>query len=360
MKVALVYDRVNKWGGAERVLLALNELFPDSPLYTSVYSPKNAPWAKVFPKVIPSYLQKLQFAQSRHEFFPLLMPHIFESFNFENYDLVISITSEAAKGIITKGKTKHICYLLTPTRYLWSGKNQYFKSTLIKQITSPALSYLKKWDKIAAQRPDQLISISKVVQKRAKKYYKRDSQIIYPPVDVAKFKSDAIYNIQNTKYFLVVSRLVPYKKVDLVIETFNKLGLPLIIVGTGSEEKKLRQKANNNIKFMGHVTDKKLANLYRASKALIFPQLEDFGITAVEAMAVGKPVIAYNKGGARDTLIDGKTGIFFDQQKYESLAGAVSRFAKMKFDNAIISTHAQKFSKQRFKKEFLSAINKKV
>lgn len=358
MKVALVYDRVNKWGGAERVLLALNELFPNSPLFTSVYAPDKAKWAKAFPQVIPSFLQKIPLAKNRHDLFPYLMPQAFESFDFKKYDTVISVTSEAAKGIITGKDTNHICYLLTPTRYLWSGHKQYFRNKALRKIASPAVFYLRKWDKVAAQRPDTLISISEAVRKRAKKYYKRDSEIIYPPVDIKKFQ-DPDSKFQNTKYFLVVSRLVPYKKVDLALEVFNKNGLPLIIVGSGSEERKLRQRARSNIKFMGNVSDKELKKLYSQASALIFPQNEDFGIAAVEAMAAGKPVIAFKKGGARDTVIEGKTGLFFNEQKYAALADAVTRFVKIKFDNAIISAHAQKFSKERFKREFLEIVNTK-
>src|SRR3990167_10742564 len=180
MKVAVVYDRVNKWGGAERVLLALHEMFPDAPLYTSVYDERNAPWAKVFPRVYTSFLQKFPFAKSNHEFLALLMPLAFELFNFDEYDLVISVTSEAAKGIITKPETLHICYMLTPTRYLWSHYDLYFKNPILRFISKPAVNYLRNWDKIAAQRPDKIIAISTEVQRRIKKYYGRESDIVFP------------------------------------------------------------------------------------------------------------------------------------------------------------------------------------
>jgi len=181
MKVAIVYDRVNKWGGAERVLLALHEMFPKAPLYTSVYDKKNAKWANVFPKIYTSFLQHIPFAKSNHELFAVLMPLAFESFNFDKYDLVISVTSEFAKGIITKQSTLHVCYCLTPTRYLWSGYEDYFRNKIFKILTKSIIIYLKEWDKMAAKRPDVMVAISSEVRNRIKKYYNRDSEIIFPP-----------------------------------------------------------------------------------------------------------------------------------------------------------------------------------
>ena len=197
MNVALVYDRVNKWGGAERVLLSLNKLFPKAPLYTSVYNQETSSWAKIFPKVIPSFLQKIPFAKSHHEVLPFLMPIAFESFNFSGFDLVISVTSEAAKGIITPPGTIHICYCLTPTRYLWSGYNEYFTNPLLKELSLPIVSYLQDWDQTAANRPDVMVGISKTVCTRIKKYYHRDSKLIYPPVDVDRF-SFSTFNVQRS------------------------------------------------------------------------------------------------------------------------------------------------------------------
>jgi hypothetical protein len=184
MKVALVYDRVNKWGGAERVLLTLHEMFPDAPLYTSVYDEDRAPWARVFPRIYTSFLQKIPFAKSIHEFLGTLMPMAFELFNFDEYDLVISVTSEAAKGIITKPGTKHVCYMLTPTRYLWSHYDLYFRNPLLRFISKPFVSYLRTWDKMAALRPDKIIAISSEVKRRIKKYYKLESEIVYPPCKI--------------------------------------------------------------------------------------------------------------------------------------------------------------------------------
>jgi glycosyltransferase involved in cell wall biosynthesis len=357
MKVAIVYDRVNKWGGAERVLLALHEIFPEAPLYTSVYDTKGAPWAKVFPEIKTSFLQKFPFAKSNHEFFPILMPLAFESFDFSGFDLVLSVTSEAAKGIRTKPETLHICYCLTPTRYLWSHKELYFQNPITERISRPIVNYLKIWDKSASQRPDKIIAISSEVGLRIKKFYGRSSDIVFPPVNTALRNRTGI---KRNKYYLIVSRLVKYKKVSLAVEVFNKLKLPLIIVGIGREERKLKRKAKVNIKFVGKISEKELTGYYKGAKALVMPQEEDFGIVSVEAQSMGIPVIAYKKGGAIDTVIPDKTGVFFEEQKPESLTDAVKKFEKMRFVVDNLFTNTQRFSKEVFKKKILDEINKNI
>jgi len=279
------------------------------------------------------------------------MPLAFESFNFDDYDLVISVSSEAAKGVITKPQTKHICYCLTPTRYLWSHHDEYFKGLAFKVLTKPVVNYLRMWDKIAAQRPDVMLSISKAVQERVTKYYDRDSLIIYPPVDTRNFKVQDS-KIKKEDYFLFVSRLVPYKKAGLAVEAFNNLGLPLVIIGAGSEEKKLRFLAKKNITFLKNLTDAELAHYYQNARSLIFPGEEDFGIVMVEAQAAGIPVVAYKKGGALDIITEGKTGLFFDEQSSESLIQAVRKLNKVKFIRENIVESTGKFSKEKFKKEF--------
>ena len=354
MKTAIVYDRVNKWGGAERVLLALHEIFPEAPLYTSVYAKKNARWADVFPQVISSFLQIIPFAKERHEFLFFLMPFAFESHDFSNYDLVISVTSEFAKGIVTGPSTCHICYCLTPTRYLWSGEDDYFKNDLVRKITSPLVNYLKKWDKIASKRPDVMVSISTEVKKRIKDYYERDSQIIFPPVNLKSLAKNEEKNIKE-KHYLLVSRLVKYKKVDLAIRAFNELNLPLVIVGSGREGKKLKKMAKKNITFAGYVSEEDLSSYYANAKGLIFPQIEDFGITAVEAQSYGVPVLAYKGGGALDTVTS-NTGSFFNEQTKESLIKAVKKFEEKKFDERKLKKNAERFSKERFADEFLQLI----
>ena len=357
LKIAIVYDRVNKFGGAERLLLVLHEMFPEAPLYTSVYDEEKAPWAKVFPKIYTSFLQNVPFAKNNHELFGWLMPIAFEGFDFKNYDLVISVTSEAAKGIITGTNTVHICYLLTPTRYLWSGYEYYFKNLPFRLLSGPVVSYLKWWDKVASQRPDKIIAISTEVKNRIKKYYNRESEIIFPPV---KLTRHPLLVTGKQGYYLYVGRLVKYKKVDLLVDTFNELGLPLVIVGVGSESYSLKLNAKSNIKFIGKISDGELSKIYLDAKGFLMPQEEDFGITAVEAQSFGVPVIAYKNGGALDTVIEGKTGIFFHEQTKESLKQAITKFDRISFDRRYLRTNAKRFGKERFKKELFNYLNKNI
>ena len=374
MKVALVYDRVNKWGGAERVLLALHELFPEAPLFTSVYDPAGAPWAEKF-TVKTSFLQQFPFAAKHHELIPFLMPIAFETFTFDDYDLVISVTSEAAKGILTKTKTKHICYCLTPTRYLWSGYDDYFGNGLFSFLTKPVVAYLRKWDKVAAQRPDALVAISKEVQSRIKKYYDRESQVVYPPVTLSSWRGndldriskvskkprDPIAALQDDSYFLVVSRLskfTKYKRIDLAIQACNELGLPLKIVGTGSWEPELKAMAGPTIEFLGNLTDEKLVAYYKSCTALIFPGTEDFGLTILEAQQFGKPVIAYRGGGAVETIVEGKTGMFFHPQQVSALKQVLATFDKKQFKASDCKKQSERFNRERFRKDFLMVLEK--
>ncbi|RJR24541.1 glycosyltransferase family 4 protein [Candidatus Microgenomates bacterium] len=354
MKVAFVYDRVNKWGGAERVLLSLHKIWPEAPLFTSVYNSKTAAWADCF-KVVPSFLQKIPLARTHHELFPLLMPLAFESFDFSEFDVVISVTSEAAKGIITKPKTLHVCYCLTPTRYLWSGYDHYFDTKFKKVLSGPLTAYLRVWDKIAGKRPDEFLAISETVKQRIKKYYGRESSVIYPPVD-HKFQTP---NPKSQNYFLVVSRLVKYKKVDLVVRAFNQLDYQLKIVGTGSEMASLRKIAGKNIEFLGQLTDKELLSYYQNCQAVIFPQEEDFGIVPLEAQASGRPVIAFRAGGATETIVEKETGLFFDSQKEESLLEVLGRFKPEEFSKEKCFLQAEKFREERFLKEFYNYIKDK-
>ena len=365
MKVALVYDRVNKFGGAERVLMALHEIWPEAPLFTSVYNCSTAPWARDF-KIITSFLQKLPLAKSKHELFPLLMPVVFESFDFTDYDVIISVTSEAAKGIITIPGQLHLCYCLTPTRYLWSGYDNYFTNSVQRIAFSVIVEKLRKWDLIASQRPDKYIAISETVQARIKKYYGQESKVIYPPVDTNKFEirstkseTNSKFKILNSKFYLVVSRLVKYKKVDLAIEAFTKLGWNLKIAGTGREMENLKSMAGRNIELLGQLTDEELISYYQNCEAVIFPTEEDFGIVPLEAMACGKPVVAFNGGGAVETIVEGITGEFFYPQTAEALREKILRYKDTKILSEDCRNQAEKFSKEKFKKEFKKEVEKK-
>ena len=358
MKVALVYDRVNKWGGAERVLMALHELFPAAPLYTSVYNAKRAAWAKVF-EVKTSFLQKLSAAHSNHEFIPFLMPLVVEHFSFDEYDLVISLTSEAAKGILTKPGTKHICYCLTPTRYLWSGYKDYLNTKVKQTLASPFISYLRKWDKLAARRPDVFVAASEEVKQRIKKYYNQDADaVIYPPTNL-KDKNGGD-NKKNGDYFLVVSRFVPYKRIDLAIAACNALRVPLKIIGRGREEGRLRAMAGKTVEFVGSVSDGQLITYYKNCKALIFPGVEDFGLTIIEAQMFGKPVIAFRGGGALETVVEGKTGSFFAKQTKEALKEILITFNSKKFHPDTCKMQADKFSLRVFKEQFVKLVDRTI
>lgn len=342
------------------MLLSLHKLFPKAPLFTSVYNQQTAKWAEVF-DIKTSFLQKIPFAKTRHEFFPYLMPSAFENFSFDDYDLVISVTSEAAKGIITKPTTKHICYCLTPTRYLWSGYDTYFSNKTLKNLTKPVVSSLRKWDKVAANRPDVMIAISKEVQERIKNYYGRDAVIIYPPLNMQN-ENVQTKNVEKKKkskpYFLVVSRFVSYKRIDIAIDALTELGLPLKVVGVGNLEKKLKAKAGPNVEFLGNLTDQELVDYYRECEALIFPGVEDFGLVMAEAHKFGKPVIAFAAGGALDIVVEGKTGYFFKDQTKESLITALNKFGSYTFDSRLITKHAEKFGFENFKKQFTTVVNK--
>lgn len=356
MKVALVYDRVNKWGGAERILLALHELFPDAPLYTSVYNSKTAGWAQDF-VIKTSFLQHIPYASSAHEYYPMFMPIAFENFSFDAYDLVISVSSEAGKGIITGKQTLHICYCLTPTRYLWSGYEEYFTTPFFRFLTKPIVWYLRLWDTIAANRPDHFIAISEEIKKRIKTYYNKDAFVVYPPVSLGE-PFGLAQGKKGEGYFLVVSRLVPYKRIDIAIKACNQLELPLKIVGVGSEEKRLKKIAGPTIEFLGLLTQESLIAYYKGARALLFPGIEDFGMTVLEAQAFGRPVIAFKGGGALETVMPGKTGVFFAPQTVDALTAVLASFDERRFNSEDCIKNVKKFSQNQFKETFIKTITK--
>ena len=348
MKIAIVYDRVNKWGGAERVLLALHEIWPEAPLYTAVYDRKHAVWADVF-KVHTSFLQLIPFAKRHHELYPWLTPMAFETFNFDGFDAVLSVTSAEAKDIITKPGTVHICYCLTPTRYLWSGKFNYENAGMKGKILRYVSPMLRRWDIIASSRPDYYLAISKRVAARIQKFYKRDiEKVIYPPVDLTKFTP----GVEGT-YFLCVGRLVPYKRIDLVIKAFNRLGWPLKIVGSGMMGPAYRRIAKKNIEFVdGDLTDMELTAYYQRCRAFVFAGDEDFGIVSLEAQACGKPVICPRESGMAETVIEGRTGELFDTD----LFGTLQSFGKKRYDSVFCRQNARRFSQDKFKSEMKEEI----
>ena len=356
MRIALIHEYLTALGGAEKVLFSLLSIFPDADIFTSIYNPRTVKLSKKT-KIYTSFIQNLPLAKSKRQLYLALMPKVFENFDLSSYDLVISDSHSFAKGVITSPATLHICYCHTPTRYLWLDSQKHIQEShynpILKRIIPQVIENLKSWDLTASQRPHRMIANSKVVAKRIKKIYKRDAKVIYPPVAVDQFKLSR----KVSDYYLIVSRFEPYKKVDLVVKAFNQSGKKLIIAGSGgTEEKKIRNMAQDNIKFVGKVNDARLKNYYAQAQGFIFPQEEDFGITAVEAQAAGCPVIAFNRGGAQETIIDKKTGVLFDHQTVKSLNSAIDKFEKMEFESREIKTHVNNFSENRFKKQIKSYI----
>lgn len=358
LKIALVCDWLTNPGGAEKVILALHQLFPKAPIYTSIY---NRERMQGFERAVihTSYLQHMPWAKDKHQLYLGLMPSVFEQFDLSAYDLVISSSHSCAKGIITKPETLHVSYCHSPMRYAWENSHAYIREyeihPIIKKIAPLLMHNIRMWDRLSADRVDYFIANSKHIQNRIYKYYRRTSSVIYPFTETNRFKIGAT----RENFYLAVGRLTPYKRFDLIIDTFNKSGLPLKIVGTGISYKKLANMANNNIEFLGRVSDEKLSDLYSKARALIFPQVEDFGITPIEAMASGCPVIAYGKGGALETIADKKTGIFFQEQNPSSLEGAIQKFQSMKFDQQLIREHAETFDRKVFNQKITDFLEKK-
>jgi glycosyltransferase involved in cell wall biosynthesis len=360
LKVAIVVEELTQLGGAERVLDVMLELYPKAPVYTIVWDKEKTDHVYDKFEVKTSFIQKMPFGIKKYKWYLPLMPFAVESFKLKDYDLVFSITSALAKGIKTKKDQIHICFCNTPTRYLWQDTKSYIKTApipaIIKKIMPLVVKLLQKWDLKASRRPDYFIANSYNIQKKIKKYYHRDSVVIHPPIDCKKFS----INNNPKKYFLLVSRIEPYKKVDLAIEAFNCLKYPLKIVGSGSKKEILSLKAKSNIEFLGRVSDEELIEIYKNAKAFIFPQDEDFGLTPLEAMASGVPVIAYKKGGALETVIEGKTGEFFYPQTVEALTNTLKRFNKKKYSLTVLRNQAEKFDKSIFKNKILEYINSRL
>ncbi len=334
IRIALVHEWLTSVAGSERVLLALHDLYPQAPIYTSVYAPEKFPML-AGADVRPSFLQKVPGAVKKHQAFPWLRTVAFERFDLSEYDVVISSCHAESKGVITRPETMHLCYCYTPIRYYWSGYTHYLANPrygvlnpVVKLVMPYMMNYLRLWDRCAADRVDLFVAISEYVALRIRKYYRREAGVIYPPVNTSAFHVSP----SPDDYFLMVGRLIPYKRADLVVEAFNRLGLKLKIAGEGTELESLKSRARPNIEFLGRVPDSELPELYSRCKAFIFPQEEDFGITPLEAMASGRPVIAYRAGGAMETVVEGETGIFFDRQDEASLIEAVRSFEAESFD----------------------------
>ncbi len=355
LNIALVHDWLTNHAGGERVLYELSKIFPKAPIFTSVYDNKGAPLFKD-KDVRTTFLQKFPLLKSKRELLVPLTPFAFEQLDLSKFDLVISSSSMASKGVLTKPDTLHISYCHTPGRYLWEAKvdpraNAGFFSGLRKNVAHK----MRIWDRLAADRVDYFIANSKYVANRIKKYYQRKSDVIYPPVNVDDFKPAKHNDIKD--YYLFVSRLVNYKKCDLVIDAFNDLKLPLKVIGRGPELNNLQKKASRNIEFLGYLPDEEIKKYYREAKAFVFAAEEDFGIVPVEAMASGVPVIAYKEGGTSESVIDGETGILFPEQTPQCLIDTVKNFDRSKYSPEKIRKQAEKFSAEIFKKNIIEKVN---
>jgi glycosyltransferase involved in cell wall biosynthesis len=349
-------------GGGEKVLLELHKLWPEAPIYTAAYEPAKFPeFAQA--DVRPTWLNKIGLAKRKHQLFSLARAWAFKGLNLSSYDLVISSTSAESKFVKTGPKTVHICYCHTPIRYYWSDYDWYRENppfgilNPVAQVVLPILiPFLRRMDYQAAQKVDYFIANSKNVQQRIKKYYNRDSVVIYPPIDISRFKVAT----GEGEYYLVIGRQVAYKRLDLAVEVFNELGTPLVVAGVGEEIKRQQPKSKSNIKYVGRVTEADVPELYAKAKALIFPAEEDFGLVPVEAMASGRPVIAYAKGGALETVVDGVTGVLFKDQTKGSLLEAIKRAERIKFDRQVIRQHTQQFDKSYFEQQIRAFVSSKL
>ncbi|MDA3815204.1 MAG: glycosyltransferase [Patescibacteria group bacterium] len=351
MKIAIVHDYLIQYGGAERVLEALCEIWPHAPIYTLIHDSKKVHERFSDKRVKTSFLQNIPFTKNNHRIFPPLMMLAIEQFNFDYYDIVISDSSSFAKNIITNPSTLHISYCHTPMRYAWDDCQYYTQEfgfpKLLKKFIPFFMNYIRNWDYIATSSVDSFIANSNFVNGRIKKYYNRSAKTIHPPVEVDNFYISP--EDQLGDYFLMVGRMMKYKKMDTVIEAFNKLGLPLKIVSRGPEFKNLKKIAGNNIEFTGRVSEKKLQEIYSKAQAFIFPQEEDFGIVAIEALASGRPIIAFRSGDIVEHIEEGRSGLFFDNQNKEDIIKAVKKFQKIKFNSNFIRSSALKFNKKYFK-----------
>jgi Glycosyltransferase len=361
MKVALVHDYLNQMGGAERVVMAFHEIFPDAPIYTSIYDPQRVDPAFQHMDIRTTFMQRLPLVTKHHQPYLPLYPFAMESLDLRGYDLVLSSSSAFGKGVITRPETLHICYCHTPMRWCWNYE-EYVEREQLGRVARGILPFmitgLRVWDQVSAQRVDHFIANSPTIAERIRKYYRREAVYIPPPVDASRFP----FEPESTPgdYFLVLSRLVPYKRIDLAIQACNRLHLPLVIIGKGRDLEGLKKIAGPTIQFMGHLSDAEVIYYLKHCRAFLFPGEEDFGITPLEAQACGRPVIAYQAGGALASVVDGMTGSFFAEQTVDSLASVLERFDEHSFDPQAIHNHALEFDIPRFSRRILQFIEAKM
>ena len=348
MRLALVHDWLNQIGGAEDVLAHLVDYYPESPIYTSMYAPDLMPTSYHAWDIRTSWMDRLPGIYTHHQRYLPFYPLAWANTDLSAYDVVLSNKSGFCHGLKTGPNTLHICYCLTPTRYIWdlgSYLNRENFGTSVRFGAKLVSALYRRWDYAAAQRVQHFIAISTEIQHRIKRYYHRDSTIIYPPVEVERFTPVA----QHDDYFLILSRLIPYKRIDLAVQACTALGLPLVVGGKGRDLDRLKAMAGPTVEFLGFVPDEDVPDLFARCRAFLFPGLEDFGITPVQAQAAGRPVIAFKGGGALDTVVPGKTGMVFEEQSVEALKQVLQAFDERDYDPAELRAHAMQFDSAVFK-----------
>jgi glycosyltransferase involved in cell wall biosynthesis len=359
VKVAIVHDWLNQIGGAEAVLETLVEMFPGAPVFTTIYWRRGMPLRYQEWDIRPTWLDRAPFIYRHHQPYLPLYPLAVQSMDLRGYDLILSNKSGFCHGVRTTPGQLHIDYCLTPTRYVWDYAGYAAQEGLGRAadlLLRPLIRWLQSWERRAAYRVDHFIAISCEVQARIARFYQRDSTIIYPPVDTERYRPSLE---PPGDYFLVVSRLIPYKRIDLAVQACSQLGRPLLVVGEGRGLAALENMAGPTVRFLGRLPDDELGRLLVGCRAFIFPGYEDFGIAPLEAQAAGRPVIAYAAGGALDTVVDGETGLFFHEQTPEALADAICRLEVLDLDPAAIRRNAERFSVPRFKRELRTFIEDK-
>ncbi len=361
MPLALIHDWLNQLGGAEDVLEKLVSLFPGAPIYTSMYWRAGMPAAYRQWPIRVSFMDRLPGIYRHHQPYLPLYPLAFERFDLSGYDVLLSNKSGFCHGVRKAPGAVHVCYCLTPTRYVWGFDDYANREGLgraARTALAPLLAWLRRWDRAAASRVDHFIAISSEVQRRIARHYGRESTIIYPPVDTQRFASAPA--AEPGAYFLSLGRLIPYKRVDLAVRACTALNLPLLVGGAGRDRARLERLAGPTVKFLGRVPEADLPELYAGARAFIFPGLEDFGITPVQALAAGRPVIAYAGGGALDTVQDGVTGVHFHEPTVDSLKAALVRFQALSFDPRHQCASAQKFDTSVFIDQISSFVKERV
>ncbi|MSR67285.1 glycosyltransferase family 4 protein [Candidatus Peribacteria bacterium] len=370
-KLAMIADWLPTYGGAEHVIAALQSVWSDSPIFTSVARPGALGPLERADIRTDAFLQRIFRLIGRHQYLLPWMPRSFESIDCSGFDVILSSSHAVAKGVIPSSHSVHVCYCHTPMRYAWEMEDEYLSDFrirgILKWFVRSELKRLRRWDQTTAKRVDHFIANSGETQERIKRIYGRDSVVVHPPVDARffdfpltpTFAKDMVGKPSPRPYFLAIGRLVPYKRFDLLIELCNKSSLPLKIVGTGSDLARLRRLAGGTVEFLGHVPDADLPSLYAGANCLLFPQVEDAGIVPLEAQACGIPVIAYDKGGVRDVLVDDVTGVLVSEQSVSAFADGIQKFQRQRWDPETIRTHAKKFHidvfKEKMKKEVESA-----